>query len=272
VDVKLWPTCEASEAISFLCIKTTHYGTSVCTCSIVLVTSIMSERNVSSTSTLTTALTVAAVTAGAAIVVRTVRRHYFSPTITCKLSCRCGQIQGTVSAKKEDSAFIYCYCQDCRDYATFIAQLGGKPDTTIGKEYGDNRIVQVCKSAVTITKGQDKLLLARKAAPNKKSKQVYMHRYYAGCCHVPLMNTVSFLGFVGVLTDFLDGNHERYDGPCRVHQQEAWGQPDPPLPDAFIPAFIWKVIRYLPWRHAGPFDYQLTPVYWGEGNDKTKVD
>jgi Family of unknown function (DUF6151) len=224
----------------------------------------MSERSTPS-STFTTVLTAVAVTAAAAIVIRTIRR-YFSPIITCKLSCRCGQIQGTVSAKKEDSTFLYCYCQDCRDYATFVAKLGGKPDTTIGTEYGDNRIVQVCKTAVTITKGQDKLLLARKAATNEG-----MHRYYAGCCHVPVMNTVSFLGFVGVLTDNLDSNHKKYNGPVRCYQQEAWGQPNPPLPDASLPALLWKLIRYAPWYKAGPFDYNLTPVYWG-ADDTKKVD
>jgi hypothetical protein len=85
------------------------------------------------------------------------------------------------------------------------------------------------------------------------------------------MNMISFLGFVGVLADFLDDNHRQYDGPYCLSPQEAWGQPNPPLPDASSLAFLWKVIRYLPWYKAGPFDYNMTPVYWGESNDK-KVD
>ncbi|CAB9507291.1 expressed unknown protein [Seminavis robusta] len=230
----------------------------------------MSEAT-SSTPTLTTALTAVAATAGVAIVLRAIKRH-FSPTISSKLQCKCGKIQGHVHAKYEDSARIYCYCQDCRDYANYIASLGGNKDETIGKEFGDNRVVQFCKNAITIEQGQEHLKLAiKKKEPN--SKQVYMHRYYAGCCHVPLMNTVDFLGFVGVFCDFLDEKAvEQWDGPCRMFQDEGLGQPNPPFPDASPAPFIWKLIRYLPWRKSGPFDYDLTPVYWGDDSNGEKKE
>lgn len=145
------------------------------------------------------------------MVLRAIKRA-FSPTIHCKLSCQCGKIQGHINAKWEDSIRIHCYCTDCRSYANYIAKLGNHEETTIGKPHGDNRVVQVCKSAITIEQGKDFLGLARKAPPEKAGK-LYMHRYFAKCCHVPLMNTVEFLGFVGVFTHFLDANHKQFDGP-----------------------------------------------------------
>lgn len=212
------------------------------------------------TSPLTVAGAVAAA-AGVALALRAIKRS-FSPMIRSELSCRCGRIRGTISAKREDSIRIYCYCEDCRQYARFIAQLGDRADETIGKPHGDNRVVQVCKSAVTVREGRDLLRLARKG--EKKEKQVFMHRFYAGCCHVPLFNTVDFLGFVGVFVDFLDDEHKRFDGPACMFPEQALENPNKREPDINVPSFLWKLVRYLPWAKAGPFDYSLKPVYWGD--------
>lgn len=151
--------------------------------------------------------------------------------------------------------------------------MGGKEDETIGKEFGDNRVVQVCKSAIEIEKGRELLKLAIKKK-EKKSGEVFMHRYYAGCCHVPIMNTVDFLGFVGVFADFLDDEAvQKWDGPCRMFPEEGFGQPNEPLPDVSAPPFLWKLFRYMPWRKSGPFDYSLPAVYWGEDmNGERKKD
>ena len=235
-----------------------------------------SNNNNKSTLVTSWPMVLAAGTAATALLVRAIRRA-LSPTHTTHLSCRCGQIQGTVTAKRQDSICIYCYCQDCRDYAHFIAERrGNQPDTTIGQPHGDNRVVQVCKSAVRIHQGREYMGLARKA-PNddkdnddndpkktkrKKKKQLYMHRYYAKCCHVPLMNTVDFLGFVGIFVDALD-NVEPFDGPVCMFPEQAVVDPQGREPDIWVPDFLWKLVRYLPWRKAGPFDYDLEPVYWG---------
>mmetsp|Transcript_20251 Transcript_20251/g.48250 ORF Transcript_20251/g.48250 Transcript_20251/m.48250 type:complete len:258 (+) Transcript_20251:85-858(+) len=228
-----------------------------------------------------------------ALILRAIKRRYFSPTICCKLSCQCGKIQGRVCAKWEDSIRIWCYCDDCRQYADYVANLqvqqhGKKKNITqpkpiYGEEYGESRVVQVCKSDVTIDKGQDLLQLSRKFPPpsssskktegakNTKGKkeQLYMHRYYSKCCYVPIFQTVDFLGFVGIFTDNLESSeeYERYDGPVAMFTELALKPPDSPPPDIFVPGFLWKLIRYLPYRNVGPFDYDQQPTYWG-GSDK----
>lgn len=211
-------------------------------------------------------ITAAGAVAATVLTMRAIKR-YWSPTIECQLKCQCGKIEGTISAKKEDSIRIVCYCEDCRQYAKFIAGLGNHPDTTIGQPHGDSRVVQVCKSAVTITKGQELLGLARKGPPNPDNKKIFMHRFYAKCCHVPLMNTVDFLGFVGVFTDFLDANQKSFAGPVAMLTEEALVDPGKREADIFVPDFLWKLVRYAPWTKAGPFDYELEPVYWGGAKD-----
>ena len=214
------------------------------------------------------ALGAAAVTTLLAL--RALRRR-LSPQITSKLACRCGQIQGEISAIRQDSIRIHCYCEDCRQYARFIAGLGKQDDTTIG-EFGDNRVVQVCKSALKIKKGQELIKLARKAAKPNGSGQIYMHRFYAACCNVPLYNTVDFLGFVGVFTDFLDERHKEFAGPVRMFPEEALkARPDPEA-EVCVPDFLWKLLRYHLWRKSGPFDYTQDAVYWAASGHTKKSD
>lgn len=195
--------------------------------------------------------------------VRAVKRSK-SPIIESKLSCKCGSIQGKISAKKEDSLRIYCYCTDCRAYATAIGGLGGdssKPSFLHAN--GECHLVQVCKDAVTIDKGKEKMKLARKA-PNQG-----MYRYYAECCNVPLMNTVDILGFVGVYDDNLDENVEQFFGPFDYCTHEASKLPiESPNPKNSILRFLWNLLRYASASKAGPFDYSLTPFYWGDNKDE----
>ncbi|CAJ1328655.1 unnamed protein product [Effrenium voratum] len=167
----------------------------------------------------TSSLALGAVAVTTLLVLRALRRR-LSPVITSKLACRCGKVQGEISAIRQDSMRIHCYCGDCRQYARFIANLGKQEEKTIG-EHGDNRVVQVCKSALKIRKGQELIKLARKAPKPEKSGQIYMHRYFASCCCVPLYNTVDFLGFVGVFTDFLDERCAAFAGPVRMFPKEA---------------------------------------------------
>ena len=90
-----------------------------------------------------------------------------------------------------------------------------------------------------------------------------MGAFIASCCHVPLFNTVDFLGFVGVFTSFLDENHKQFDGPVCMFTEKALEDPKGREKDIFVPDFLWKLVRYYPWRKSGPFDYSLEPVYWG---------
>eukprot|EP00980_Cylindrotheca_fusiformis_P028085 scaffold22578_cov164-Cylindrotheca_fusiformis.AAC.11 len=201
-----------------------------------------------------------------AIAIRTVKRSK-SPVIECKLACPCGSIQGKVCAKREDSFRVYCYCRDCRSYATAVLEQGKR--TATNKKYihscGECHLVQVCKNALTIEKGQDKIKLAR------KRPETGLHRYYSGCCHFPLMNVVKHMGFVGLYEDNLDDEKEKFDGPYQYSTESATKAPlDDPKPDLSLIPFIWMQIRYLPWKNAGPFDYLHPAMYWEYDPRKTK--
>ena len=98
-----------------------------------------------------------------------------------------------------------------------------------------------------------------------------MHRFYASCCSVPLYNTVDFLGFVGVFTDFLDERYKEFEGPVRMFPEEALKKNPEPEAEVCVPDFLWKLLRYHLWRKSGPFDYTLPPVYWGSAADPKKT-
>jgi hypothetical protein len=209
----------------------------------------------------TTTITVAGVIA-VALICRTIRRQR-SPVIHCHLSCRCSKVQGYIAAKREDSIRIWCFCQDCRDYADFVASQDINAENVVGK-YGESRLVQVCKSDLHLTHGQELMQLSRKS-PILNNKQVYMHRYYTTCCHTPLYQTVDFLGFVGVLLKNLDSALvDQFDGPVTLFPEQALKQPPDMPSNMFIPHFLWKLVRYHSSRNMGPFDYDTKPTYWGQ--------
>ncbi|CAJ1931514.1 unnamed protein product [Cylindrotheca closterium] len=184
-----------------------------------------------------------------------------SPIIETKFCCPCGKVKGTIRAKYEDSSRIHCCCTDCRAYTKAVAALGGKVKPLI-HDYGEAHLCQVCKSDVTIDEGLEHIKLARKG-PSQG-----MHRYYTGCCSVPLMNTFDFLGFVALYEDHLDEHHKQFHGPSVFCEHEAEKPFDLPIPKASTPRFLWNVLRYMPWRHSGPFDYTLEPLYWGDNKKK----
>lgn len=221
--------------------------------------------SVATTSYLTTSAT-ATGTIALALMFRAIKRQR-SPVIHCKLSCKCGTVQGYIAAKREDTIRIWCFCQDCRDYADFVASQDSAAENIVG-EYGESRVVQVCKSDLHITQGQDLMQLSRKL-PVAGKGQIFMHRYYTKCCHTPLYQTVSFLGFVGVFLKNLDANViDKFDGPVAMFPELALKEPPQTLPNAFVPHFLWKLVRYHSSRKMGPFDYDMTPTYWGKENDK----
>ena len=76
-----------------------------------------------------------------------------------------------------------------------------------------------------------------------------------------MFNTVSFFGFVGVFRDRLTGAVDEYDGPVAFTPEQALQTPD--LPPINLFDFWWKLIRYMPWSSAGPFDYSMKPEVWG---------
>mmetsp|Transcript_5025 Transcript_5025/g.11995 ORF Transcript_5025/g.11995 Transcript_5025/m.11995 type:complete len:225 (+) Transcript_5025:87-761(+) len=196
-----------------------------------------------------------------ALAFRAVKRSR-SPIIETKLCCPCGKVKGTIRAKYEDSERIYCCSTDCRAYNKAIAGLGGKCNKSLNHEYGETHVCQFCKSAATIDGGLEHIKLARKA-PNEGA-----FRYYADCCNAPLMNTADFVAFVGFYEDILDENHKKFHGPVVLFENEAEKPFDLPIPKISVPRLLWGLVRYLPYRDAGPFDYGLEPFYWGD-NKKT---
>jgi hypothetical protein len=183
--------------------------------------------------------------------------------IEAKLSCQCGAIQGKVCAKREDSMRLYCYCNDCRGFTNAIAAIkhGAKNSKPKVDSSGACRLVLVSKNAVTIDQGKENMKLARKSADEGG-----MFRYYAGCCNVPLMNTADSIGFVGVYDDILDEKKtDEFDGPLGRVEHEATKLPIiDPIPTMSDARFMEIVKQHAPWTKSGPFDYSLTPIYWGE--------
>lgn len=209
---------------------------------------------------------------GLALLGRAIRRSR-SPTIVCHIECECGKIAGTVSAKKEDSIRINCYCGQCRQYAHWVAAQGNKEDQSIGYPHGMNCIVQVCKDAVHLDHGREHLQLAQHHLSSKDG--IFMHRFYAKCCNVPMFNTVSFLGFVGIFRNRLSQEEAQFAGPVAMFPEQALdGQTDHPCESMInVPDFWWKLIRYIPYASLGPFDYEMEPKIWGDYEyEETKKD
>lgn len=198
-------------------------------------------------------------TAGVLVVLRAIKRH-FAPVIQAKLSCRCGKVQGSICAKADDSIRLRCYCEDCRNYANFIEKDSSSKESIVYQPCGESRLVQVCKSGVSIDQGVEHLKLSRRA-PNTG-----MFRYYASCCNTPILNTVDFLGYVGVYENNLDKETEKFAGPWCFCPHEAVKTPleKEALPTVPVRYFLWNLLRYMPWTKSGPLDYSLEPVFWGE--------
>ena len=80
------------------------------------------------------------------------------------------------------------------------------------------------------------------------------------------MNTVDFLGFVGIFRDFFYDEQRHFAGPVSMFVEEALAPTEKPV-DISVMDFVWKLIRYYPWRKSGPFDYVLNQ-YTGVGTKK----
>ena len=220
---------------------------------------------------------VALTAVGVVMLIRSIKRS-LSPTIKLKLRCRCGKIHGEINTKVEDTLRLHCYCKDCQNYAKCIAKLGGSSNKDVLKSHGETEIIQVCKSAITINNqdgGIEHLKLCQQKAGMPAGNKRGMFRYYASCCNVPIMNTWDILGFVGIIEDNIDDDTRLLDkkftiGPYSYATDEAINKPiDNVKPGLPVHRILWNLIRYLPWRHAGPFDFTAEPtMYWGSNIDE----
>ena len=107
--------------------------------------------------------------------------------MTLELRCRCGQVRGTVDARRA-YARATCYCGDCRTYARHLGQPG------VMDAQGGTDIVAMNPRAVRFTAGEEHIagLCLREGG---------LLRWYAACCRTPLANTprdgkVAYVGVV----------------------------------------------------------------------------
>ncbi|TQM10504.1 hypothetical protein FB548_2707 [Pseudoxanthomonas sp. 3HH-4] len=107
--------------------------------------------------------------------------------MTLELRCRCGQVQGTVDARRA-YARATCYCGDCRAYARHLGQPG------VMDAQGGTDIVAMNPLAVRFTAGEEHIA-------GLCLRQGGLLRWYAACCRTPLANTprdgkVAYVGVV----------------------------------------------------------------------------
>ncbi|WP_171236787.1 DUF6151 family protein [Ruegeria sp. HKCCA6837] len=102
-------------------------------------------------------------------------------------SCRCGSLQGRVSARGvRQGTHVECFCRDCRAAQLYFKQPDPAP--------GAVDILQMAPEEIEITAG-GQFIAAMKLSPNG------MLRWYANCCNTPLATTppsasLPFAGFL----------------------------------------------------------------------------
>jgi hypothetical protein len=168
------------------------------------------------------------------------------------LSCKCGTIRGVARhSSPASNSRLVCYCADC---ATF-AEVLDRPDALNAD--GGSDIVQTAPSWVEITQGGDQLRCLRLSPKGT-------HRWYAGCCHTLIANTMGPTSrFVGLLSEFMKPADARpldeVVGPPMAHVNgRAAGHPIPPyvhprLPLGAVLKVVARAARWLVAGNAPPF-------------------
>jgi hypothetical protein len=93
------------------------------------------------------------------------------------LRCRCGTLQGHVSAPQQAMARGVCYCKDCQAYAHFL----GRADDVLDV-HGGTDVIATHPQHVVIDRGLD-ALACMSMSPRG------LLRWYASCCRTPIGNT-----------------------------------------------------------------------------------
>ncbi|MGQ9425273.1 DUF6151 family protein [Gilvimarinus sp. F26214L] len=143
------------------------------------------------------------------------------------LQCACGTVKG-VARKVSPQAGnrVVCYCSDCQAFARFLEK-----EAEVLDAWGGTDIFQMSQGRIVITAGEDALACMR-LSPNG------IIRWYARCCHTPLVNTsVAGMPIVGVVHTFIANlqEHDRILGPVRdyVQGRDARSKPPHPVSDGF---------------------------------------
>ncbi|MFO0676232.1 MAG: DUF6151 family protein [Polyangiaceae bacterium] len=125
------------------------------------------------------------------------------------LACTCGAVRGRMhdtSAGAHNR--VLCYCDDCRDFTTFLA----RPELV--DDHGGSDILQTFPANLVFTEGVGNVRGIRLSAKG-------LHRWYADCCKTPVGNTLGAGGpFAGVGMAFVagmdrPGERDRTFGPPR---------------------------------------------------------
>ncbi len=111
-----------------------------------------------------------------------------------ELGCRCGAIHGWLrGAAPGNVNRLVCYCDDCQAFLHYLQRQD------LLDEQGGTDIVQVAPSAVTFDTGAEHIESVRLTEKG-------MYRWFAGCCHTPLGNTVKpAVPFIGMTPEVLRG-------------------------------------------------------------------
>lgn len=97
------------------------------------------------------------------------------PDTAHKIQCRCGQLQGHLSAG--NTMRFVCYCRDCQAFAHAL----GHPAQVLDARGGTDVIATVQQN-LHFTKGAEAL-----ACLSLSGRGIY--RWYASCCNTPIGNT-----------------------------------------------------------------------------------
>lgn len=105
------------------------------------------------------------------------------------LSCRCGQVKGTLSKVKPSRVNrVVCYCGFCQSYERYL-----QPEEPALDALGGTDMMQLSPADIRLTQGEDQLACLKLTDGGAL-------RYYARCCQSALMNTTQRSGvpFVSV--------------------------------------------------------------------------
>lgn len=128
------------------------------------------------------------------------------------LSCRCGQVQGTLSQVKPSKVSrVVCYCGFCQSYERYLQPVQPALDA-----FGGTDMIQLSPAHIRLTQGEEQLACL-------KLTEGGALRYYAKCCQSALMNTTqrSNVPFISIplsrIPDLApDAEAVRHVGPIRI--------------------------------------------------------
>jgi hypothetical protein len=160
-----------------------------------------------------------------------------------EVRCRCGEVRGIVTDPSPRTVNrVICYCDDCQ---AFAHQLGR---ADLLNDRGGSDIVQVAPSAVSFTKGQDRIAGLRLTPKG-------LYRWHTTCCNTPVGNTLGpAVPFVGIPVQSFDAPRpDDVFGPPMgaILGKYAVGEP-PTGSTGFNLALMLRAIgRVIGWRIGG---------------------